>query len=383
MLYLYRLVSVVFAFLLTQPIWAQSPSFDTKAPHAVILDYDSGIVLFEKNAKKAIAPASMTKIMTADIVFEQIKSGKLALTDSFKVSEDAWRRGGVKSGSSTMFLKVNSKASVEDLLRGVIIQSGNDACIVLAEGIAGSETAFANMMTQRAKALGLESANFENATGWPHPDHKISTYDLARLARHSIKNYPEFYPIYSERSFEWNGILQGNRNPLLGAIKGADGLKTGHTEASGYGLVGTAIRNGQRRIIVINGLQSKAERRDTARALMSAAFSQFDILSLRKKNDVAAEINVYLGESEKVKAVISQDITVGVASLDGKNVKIEVTHPKEIAAPISLGQELGRITVNVPGQSPLYIPIVAAEDVAAKRGISRALGVLSRKLGGQ
>jgi len=163
-------------------ISAQS-SFETKAPHAIILDYDSGIVLFEKNAREAIAPASMTKIMTADLVFEQIKSGRLSLKDTFKVSEDAWRRGGVKSGSSTMFLDVNSNVAIEDLLRGVIIQSGNDACITLAQGIAGSESEFAEMMTDRAKALGLKSANFENATGWPHPDHKISTYDLARLAR--------------------------------------------------------------------------------------------------------------------------------------------------------------------------------------------------------
>jgi len=176
-IYLYRLTCFLGAFICAQTLWAQSAPFETEAPHAVILDYNSGLVLFEKNARNPIAPASMTKIMTADIVFEQIKSGKLSLTDNFRVSEDAWRRGGVKSGSSTMFLDVNSDVSVQDLLRGVIIQSGNDACIVLAQGIAGTETAFARMMTRRAKALGLDSANFENATGWPHPDHKISTYD--------------------------------------------------------------------------------------------------------------------------------------------------------------------------------------------------------------
>ena len=346
------------------------------------MDHDSGIILFEKNARGAIAPASMTKIMTADIVFEQIKSGKLALTDTFRVSEDAWRRGGVKSGSSTMFLDVNSDVSVENLLRGVIIQSGNDACIALAEGIAGTEAAFAAMMTQRAQALGLKSASFKNATGWPHPDHNISTYDLARLARHSIESYPEFYPIYSERFFKWNDITQSNRNPLLGAIDGADGLKTGHTEASGYGLVGTAIRKGQRRIIVINGLKSKVERRDTARALMAAAFSQFEILSLRKKNDLVADISVYLGKADRVKAVVPQDIAIGVANLDVNNIKIELTHPKEVAAPIVIGQELGRITVTAPGREPQIIPVVAAEDVAAKKGLSRALSVLRRKIGG-
>lgn len=382
MVYFYRLAFILGSFLLAQSLWAQTTAFETQAPHAVILDYDSGLVLFEKNARTAIAPASMTKIMTADIVFEQIKSGKLALTDNFRVSEDAWRRGGVKSGSSTMFLDVNSDVSVQDLLRGVIIQSGNDACIVLAEGIAGTEAAFANMMTQRAKALGLDSANFKNATGWPHPDHKISTYDLARLAAHSIQSYPEFYPIYAERSFEWNGISQGNRNPLLGAIEGADGLKTGHTEASGYGLVGTAVRNGQRRIIVINGLESKAARRNTARALMTAAFSQFEILNLRRKDDFAAEINVYHGTSETVKAVVSRDIVAGVASLDRGNVKMKLTHAKEIAAPIVQGQELGVITVSIPGQAPMGIPVVAADGVEAKKGLSRALSILGRKLGG-
>jgi len=380
--YLYRLTCFLGAFIWAQTLWAQSASFETQAPHAVILDYDSGLVLFEKNARNAIAPASMTKIMTADIVFEQIKSGKLALTDRFRVSEDAWRRGGVKSGSSTMFLDVNSDVSVQDLLRGVIIQSGNDACIVLAEGIAGTETAFAKMMTRRAKALGLDSANFENATGWPHPDHKISTYDLALLARHSIKSYPDFYPIYSERSFEWNGITQGNRNPLLGAIEGADGLKTGHTEASGYGLVGTAIRGGKRRIIVINGLESKAERRNAARALMSAAFSQFEIMTLRHKNDLAANIKVYHGKAETVKAVISQDIIAGVSKLDADDIKLELTHSKEVIAPIVQGQELGKIKLTIPGQSPINIPIVAAEDVAAKTGLSRAFSVLGRKIRG-
>ncbi len=382
MLHFQRLAYFICAILLAPPLWAQSASFETDAPHAVIMDHDSGIILFEKNARGAIAPASMTKIMTADIVFEQIKSGKLALTDTFRVSEDAWRRGGVKSGSSTMFLDVNSDVSVENLLRGVIIQSGNDACIALAEGIAGTEAAFAAMMTQRAQALGLKSASFKNATGWPHPDHNISTYDLARLARHSIESYPEFYPIYSERFFKWNDITQSNRNPLLGAIDGADGLKTGHTEASGYGLVGTAIRKGQRRIIVINGLKSKVERRDTARALMAAAFSQFEILSLRKKNDLVADISVYLGKADRVKAVVPQDIAIGVANLDVNNIKIELTHPQEVAAPIVIGQELGRITVTAPGREPQIIPVVAAEDVAAKKGLSRALSVLRRKIGG-
>lgn len=380
MLFILRL-SALLSLFLAPAISAQS-SFETNAPHALIIDHDSGIVLFEKNAREAIAPASMTKIMTADLVFEHIKSGKLALTDTFKVSEDAWRRGGVKSGSSTMFLNVNSDVPVEDLLRGVIIQSGNDACITLAQGIAGTEAAFAEMMTDRAKALGLKSANFTNATGWPDPDHKISTYDLGRLARHSIAAYPEFYPLYAERSYTWNNITQNNRNPLLGAIDGADGFKTGHTEVSGYGLVGTAIRNGTRRIIVINGLGSISERRATARQLMETAFSSFEILTLRRQNDVAAELKVYHGKAEQVKAIIPHDVHVGLPKIDANNVKMEITHAAEVIAPIAKGQKIGVLTITVPGQPQQTVPLLAAENVQAKKGLSRAMSVLARKIGG-
>ena len=362
---------------------AQTASFDANAPHAVVIDYDTGLILYEKNARKAIAPASMTKIMTADLVFEHIKSGKFSLEDTFKVSEDAWRRGGVKSGSSTMFLEVGSAVSVKDLLRGVIIQSGNDACIVLAQGIAGSESRFAEMMTERAKALGLESANFVNSTGWPHEDHKISTLDLAKLARHTIRTFPEFYPIYAEDSYRWNNITQTNRNPLLGKIDGADGLKTGHTEISGYGLVGTAERNGVRRIIVINGLESKAARRDVARSLMEAAFSKFDIVSIRKQQDVVKAVNVYLGTSQTVNAIVPHDIDVGVLKFDQDKIELEVSHALNIVAPVQKGQEIGTLRVIVPGQDDHIVPLVAADTVLEKKGLSRVISVLKHKLKGQ
>lgn len=357
--------------------WAQS-TFETPAPHAIIIDHDSGIILYEKDARSAIPPSSMTKIMTADIVFEQLKSGRLALTDTFKVSQRAFDRKG-----SSMFLRLGSKVSVENLLRGVIIQSGNDASITLAEGIGGTEEQFAEMMTSRAKALGLNSANFKNSTGWPHPEHKISTYDLAKLARHSIKAYPDFYPLYAEREFTWDGVSQSNRNPILGAVEGADGLKTGHTEVAGYGLVGTAIRDGQRRIIVINGLESKSSRSDTARSLMNAAFTGFDIIPIRKKNDNVAEFDVYLGKQKTVQAIIPYDINIGVAKTDVDNVTVEMTHAKEIVAPIEQGQEIGKLTIRAPGQTAQTVPLLAAESVSAKGGISRALSVLSRKIKGE
>ncbi|MEP6341858.1 MAG: D-alanyl-D-alanine carboxypeptidase family protein [Maricaulaceae bacterium] len=363
--------------------YAQITSFDTKAPHAVIIDYETGLVLYEKNAREAIAPASMTKIMTADLVFERIKTGQLALTDKFKVSEDAWRRGGVKSGSSTMFLNVGSTVSVEDLLRGVIIQSGNDACIVLAQGIAGSESVFAEKMTERAKAIGLESANFVNATGWPHPDHKISTIDLARLASHSIKSFPDLYGIYAEESYKWNNITQRNRNPLLREIFGADGLKTGHTEASGYGFVGTAKRDGVRRIIVINGLDSKAARRDSARSLMESAFSEFEIVSVRKSQDIIKTIDVYLGDLKTVNAVLPLDINVGVSKHERNDIKLEVSHAQNLVAPIEKGQEIAMLKIIVPGQDIQSVPLVAADAVSAQKGLSRVFSVLKRKIKGQ
>ena len=203
---MYRSALSLFCLAIALPAFGQDASFQTKAPHAVIMDFESGEILFEKNARQPMAPASMTKIMTADMVFEALRNGSVTPDTEFQVSEEAWRRGGVKSGSSTMFLKVKSSVRVEDLLRGVIIQSGNDACITLAEGLAGSETAFADQMTARAQELGLKSASFRNATGWPHPEHKISALDLAQLGRHSIKTYPEFYSIYGEKSYTWNNI---------------------------------------------------------------------------------------------------------------------------------------------------------------------------------
>lgn len=357
--------------------WAQS-AFETNAPHAIIIDHNSGIVLYEKDARDAIAPSSMTKIMTADIVFEQLKSGRISLTDTFTVSQRAFDRKG-----SSMFLRLGSKVSVENLLRGVIVQSGNDASIALAEGVAGTEERFAEMMTSRAKALGLKSASFKNSTGWPHPEHKISTYDLAKLARHSIESYPEFYPLYSEREFTWDNVTQSNRNPILGAIDGADGLKTGHTETAGYGLVGTAIRDGQRRIIVINGLESKSARRDTARSLMNAAFTAFDIIPIRKKNDNVAQLDVYLGKQKTVNAIIPYDINMGIAKTDIDAVHLEITYAREIVAPIQKGQEIGKLTISAPGQLEQTVPLLAAESVPAKGGVSRALSVLSRKIKGK
>ena len=236
-------------------------SFTTSAPHALLLDYDSGSVLFERDADKPVPPASLTKMMTMAIVFQALKDGKISLDDEFVISENAWRRGGAPSHGSAMFAAVHSRVKLSDLLRGVIVQSGNDAAIAIAEGLMGNETAFAKLMTDRAKEIGLASATFRNAEGYPDPDQKISARDLARLATHIIRNFPEYYEIYGEREFTWNKIRQQNRNPLLAMNIGADGLKTGFLKEAGYNLVGSAVQGGQRLIVVVLGARTEKETR--------------------------------------------------------------------------------------------------------------------------
>jgi len=363
-------------FFFSAPAYAQS-GFQTDAPHAVIIDAASGEVLFEKDARNPMPPASMTKIMTAELVFEALRDGTLSPETEFTVSEDAWRRGGVSSGSSTMFLKVGSKASVADLLKGVIIQSGNDACIVLAEGMAGSEDAFAQRMTERARAMGLTSATFRNSTGWPHPEHEISALDLAKLAQKQIEGFPEFYPLYAERDFTWNGIKQGNRNPILGRVTGADGMKTGSTEASGYGLVGSAKRGDDRRIIVINGLDSQSARRETATKLMEAAFSQFRVYDLHTQGEVLGEIDVYMGKAPKVGVALTENIRKGFLVADRKNVKSEIVYTAA-KAPIVKGDVVAQLKISLPDRPNATYDLVATSDVKRKGIFSRAwAGLLS------
>jgi len=363
------------------PGFASESSFTTKAPHAVIMDFDTGEVLYEKNARKLMAPASMTKIMTADMVFEALKSGRVTPDTEFFVSEDAWRRGGVTSGSSTMFLKVKSSVRVEDLLRGIIIQSGNDACIVVAEGLAGSETAFADQMTTRAREMGLASATFRNSTGWPHPEHKISAYDLARLTQHTIRTYPEYYPLYAERSFTWNDISQGNRNPLLGKFTGADGVKTGSTEKSGYGLVGSAKRGDKRRIIVVNGLSSKSERAEVSLRLMSTAFDQFKIYNLYAKGDIIGKVDVYMGKVDTVNVRIDENVIAGAYRGDRKHISTRMIS-KVAPAPIATGDHIADMVVSVPGRTDKTIPLYAATDVKSKSIFAKAWAVLLQKIRG-
>ena len=352
---------------------AHADVMTTDADFAYIMDADTGTTLYSKNGETPMVPASMTKLMTVHIVLERIRDGRLSLDDEFTVSENAWRKGGSSSGGSTMFLEPRSKVRIEDLLRGVIIQSGNDACITIAEGISGSEEAFADLMTQRAHELGLATASFKNSTGLYVEDHVISAMDLARLARMTINDFPEFYSLYSETDFTWNGIKQPNRNPLLGEVEGADGLKTGHLDISGYGLVGSAVRDGERRIIVLNGLNSISERASEAQRVMRAAFVDFRTFTFADAGAVVGQADVWMGEQDKVDLTVDETLT-GIVHLDSaRQVRIFVEYKGPLHAPVAAGQVVGDLVVEAPGLDTIRVPLKAKDAVAKKGLVARAL----------
>ena len=369
-----RLFKSIWALLLLLPLSAQA--IETKASYALLLDAETGVALFEKNADARMSPASMSKLMTVLMAFEGLESGAIDGDEAFFVSDDAWRRGGAGSGGSTMFSKARSRVSVLDLLRGVIIQSGNDACIALAEGMAGSEPAFAELMTERAQELGMSRSNFTNSTGLPDPDHKTTPRDLAILARQLITNHADYYRLFSERDFTWNNIRQTNRNPLLYANIGADGLKTGHTQESGYGLVASAEQNGRRLILVINGLNSKRERAREARKLMTYGFRNFQRDLLVEAGQTVTELPVWHGEDATVKVTTDQRFDIVVPRSGRRKMVATVTYEKPVLAPIRAGDRLGKLRVTLPGLVPQEVDLVAADDVDKGGVFSRAFSSL-------
>lgn len=331
---------------------------DTLARHALIIDFETGATLLEKDAEAPMPPASMSKLMTAYVVFEKLREGRLRMDTELPVSERAWRMGGSK-----MFVEVGQKVRVDDLLRGVIVQSGNDACIVLAEAISGSEEAFAEMMTARARALGMTQTTLRNSTGWPDPAHRMSCRDLVILSARIITDFPEYYRLYSERSFRFANITQENRNPLLQRNVGADGLKTGHTEESGFGLTASAVQGGRRVIMVVNGLPSMRLRGEESERLIGWAFREFENVRLFGAAETVESVPVHLGERPSVPLVAGRDLVMTVPRTWRQGTQISVRYVAPVKAPVARGTELGRLEVSGRGVPQMSVPLYAGADV--------------------
>jgi len=338
-------------------------ALETPASHVYLIDTTTGAVLLDKNGEQLMAPASMSKLMTLFMVFERLQDGRLSLDDKFYVSENAWRKGGAKTGGSTMFLEPSMRVRVEDLIRGIIVQSGNDACIVIAENLGSNEEAFAAEMTRRARELGMMDSTFKNSTGWPNPDHRVSPRDMAKLASLIVKQFPEFYHYFSEKIFVFNGIKQSNRNPLIYKDMGADGLKTGHTEESGYGLAASAQRKDRRLVLVVNGLASKKMRSMESERLLEWGFREFGNYALFKTGDVVTDANVWLGKQGSVPLVIDQDLTLTLPKKARRDMKVSVSFQGPIPAPITQGQKLADMTISAPGVDAITVPLKAGEAV--------------------
>ena len=358
--------------------------FQTVAPTAILIEAESGTVLFEKNADQLVAPASLAKLMTAETVFNEVKEGNVKLDEEFIVSEGAWRRGGAPSGGSTMFAPIHSRIKVSDLLQGAIIQSGNDACIALAEGIAGNEGSFVRLMNGRARELGMTQSNFTNSTGLPDPEQRVTVRELAKLSRHIIQTYPEFYKWYGEKDFTWNKIRQQNRNPLLAMNIGADGLKTGFTNEAGYGLVGSAVQNNLRLIVVVNGLKSANERADEAKRLLNFGFNGFESRVLFDEGQRVGEARVFGGEQRYVplEPQGKKPIRLMVPKNTTDRILARVVYRGPVRVPVAQGQEIGVLKVWRGDNIALEVPLQAAESVEGGPLHRRAMDGLAELFGG-
>jgi D-alanyl-D-alanine carboxypeptidase (penicillin-binding protein 5/6) len=347
--------------------------YDTDASTAILIEAGSGSVLFEKNADELRAPSSMMTLMTAEVVFRAIKQGDIKLTDPYLVSENAWRKGGAPAGGPTMFAAIHSRVPVDDLLRGAIIQNGNDSCMILAEGIAGSEKAFSEMMTKRARELGLTKSTFANASGLPDPGNKMTVRELAKLARHVIQTYPEFYKLFGEREFTWNKIRQQNRNALLNSLEGADGLKSGYSKDGGYGMVGSAVQNGMRLIVVVHGLDDPDDRVTEAKKLLEWGFRNFEARTLFAAQQPVGYAKVFGGESRSVKLASPEPVKVMVQKNGSDKLIARIVYNGPVRAPIEPGQRVGFVKVWRGANVAVEAPVYAAESVATGSTVRRAI----------
>jgi len=370
MLRLISIISIIGLWFAPATAQIDESLIKTDATHAVIMDFDSGAILYSKNGEDLMIPASMTKMMTVQVIFNRLASGELSLSDTFRTSENAWRKGGFSSGGSTMGLAIDDEPTVEELLRGIIVLSGNDACIVVAEGISGTEELFAEEMTAVAREMGLSSASFKNATGLDQDGHRISAIDLAKLSRAQISQFPDYYAFYNEQSYEWNGIRQNNRNPLLGRVEGVDGLKTGHLSVSGYGVTLSGERDDVRRI-------RRAQESDR---MFRIAFTAFETRTFDTTDEPLADLPVWLGVQRSVPVAAKAPITLSAHKRAFQDMKTEIVYNGPLQAPIPAGTEIGSIVITLPGQPPVSTPLVTMSKIDKLGFMGRVFEGLSRMM---
>jgi serine-type D-Ala-D-Ala carboxypeptidase (penicillin-binding protein 5/6) len=362
------------AVLLLGGLAPRAAAFETSAHAAILIDLQSGRELYAKNADVRLPPASMSKLMTVLMVFERLADGSLSLDDTFPVSEKAWRMGGSK-----MFVEVGSRVRVEDLLHGIIVQSGNDACIVVAEALGGTEEAFSAQMTRRARELGLSQTTLKNASGWPDPEHLTTARDLAKLATIIIETYPQYYSIFAEKEFTFSNIRQYARNPLLYQDIGADGLKTGHTEEAGYGLTASAVRDGRRLVMVLAGLERPGDRARESERLLDYGFRNFKNYQLFARGTAVDQADVWLGSTGSVPLIVQEDIWVSLTPEERRELEVKVVYDGPIPAPVADGSQLAELGITAPGLEPRRIPLIAGATVQAASMFGRmtsAIGYL-------
>lgn len=370
-------IRIIFGGLLACLLVSASWALETRATAALVIDQGTGTVLLSKNPDRPIPPASMSKLMTLNMLFEALQSGRVTMDTEFLVSQKAHEMGGSK-----MFVSAGNRIKVSDLLRGIIVQSGNDACVVVAENLAGTEEEFARLMTQRAAQLGMINSSFSNSTGWPDPEQRMSARDLVFIADRIITEFPEYYPIFAETSFTWADITQENRNPLLSLGIGADGLKTGHTLEAGYGLVGSAQQGDRRVIFMISGLDSVRDRAEEGEKIVNWAFRQFTQKTLLEGSKRIAEADVWLGKAPTVGLVAKDDIVGLIPYTTTEEVSMTVVYDRPLEAPVAAGDDVAKLRVDVPGMEPVFYPLYAEADVGSGGVFTRFKGsaqVLARR----
>jgi len=376
------LVFAIFLTLLSATVPARSQPLETKASAAYVVDAETGTVLFSKDPDRPIPPAALAKLMTMEVVFRALKAGKVSLDDTFVVSENAWRKGGAPSGGSTMFAALKSSLAVSDLIQGVIVQSANDGCIIIAEGMAGDEEKFVALMNERAREIGLKGSVFKNTSGLPAEGQKVTMRDLVMLASHIWREYPEFYRYYAQPEFTWNKILQRNRNPLLTMGIGADGMGTGFTEESGYAIVASASDGARRVFAAMGGMKSDRERAEEARKLLVWSMQAFEKANLFAGGEVVGEATVYGGSKSGLALKADGPVAVYLPSQEGGAVSARIVYDGPVLAPVEEGTEIGRLEVRVAGMVSQETPLYAAESVPLGAIHQRALDAVKELLTG-